>query len=176
MSNDPYNKSGYIIFLSSMALSILFFIYISFFHPKIQGVDKNIVKDYNPLVETKSFDLSAVENPWVPSEDIILSGRKSYKINCMTCHGIDYKGVAAMGARNLIEGKWRNGGSSVNLFKTLQTGLPQNPKVPSVMASFKHLPVNERWALVHFIRSITQNKVKDDLKQLEAFSQSKEVD
>ena len=176
MSNDPYNKSGYIIFLSSMALSVLFFIYISFFHPKIKGIDKNIAKDYDPQTAVKAFDLSTVEKPWISSEDIILSGRKSYKMNCMTCHGADYTGVAAMGARNLVKGQWRNGGSSIKLFKTLQTGIPPNPKVPSIMASFKHLPINERWALVHFVKSITQNKVKDNLKQLEAFAQSKDAD
>jgi hypothetical protein len=40
------------------------------------------------------------------------------------------------------------------------------------MASFGHLPAADRWSLVQFIRSITQNKVKDDTAKLEAFAKT----
>ena len=59
--------------------------------------------------------------------------------------------------RNLIEGKWTAGGDRIGLYKTLKNGL-----AGTSMAAFGHLPVIDRWAMVHYIRSITKNKVKDD--------------
>lgn len=175
MSNDPYNKSGFNVFMFCMVFTALFFIYIAFIHPGVESIDKNISKDYNPALEVTKFDLASVEKPWVTSEDMIKAGLKSYSANCASCHAADYKGMAAMGSRNLVEGKWKKGGTSVALFKTLQNGLEQDPSVPAIMASFKHLPVNERWALVHFVRSISENKIEDNQEQLQQFAQSSEA-
>lgn len=176
MSTDPYNKTGFNIFIGCMIFTAVFFTYIAFIHPGVKNVDKNLVKDYNPNVQTKTFDLASVEQPWVSSPEMVKAGQKSYSANCVACHGADYKGVAAMGARNLIEGQWKKGGTTVALYQTLQNGLEQDPKVPAIMASFKHLPKNERWALVHLIRSITQNKPADDEKALASFAQSDKAD
>lgn len=172
MSTDPYNRSGYYIFLGCMAASFLFFIYISFIHPGVKGVDKNIVTDFAPSDEGTTFDLATVAEPWMSSEEMIAVGSKSYQVNCALCHGPDGKGIEAMGSRDLVEGKWKVGGSSIELFKTIENGLKPDPSVPSIMAPFKHLPVNERWALVHYIRSITENKVADDEAELQAFGQA----
>jgi mono/diheme cytochrome c family protein len=175
MSTDPYNKSGYRVFIGCMVITTVFFIYISFIHPGVKNVDKNLIKDYNPNAPVSAFDLATVQEPWVPSEDMVKAGQKIYSANCVACHGADYKGVAAMGARNFVEGKWKKGGSSIDLFKTLQNGLPQDPAVPALMASFKHLPKNDRWALVQFVRSVTNNKVADDATALAKFAQSDEA-
>ncbi len=175
MSTDPYNKSGYLVFMGCMAFTAVFFIYIAFIHPGVKNVDKNLVLDYNSDSAAKSFDLATVADPWVSSAEMIKAGQKSYSANCATCHAADYKGVAAMGARNLIEGKWKMGGSSVELFKTLQNGLKADPAVAAVMVSFKNLPKNERWALVHLIRSVTQNKTEDKNEELVKFAQSAEA-
>lgn len=175
MSTDPYNKSGYIVFMGCMVFTTIFFIYISFIHPGVKNVDKNLVLDYNPNEAVKNFDLASVAEPWVSSEDMIKAGQKSYSANCVACHGADYKGVAAMGARNLVEGQWKMGGSSVELYKTLQNGLKPDPAVPAVMVSFKNLPKNERWALVHLIRSVTKNKTEDKNDELVKFAKSAEA-
>lgn len=34
------------------------------------------------------------------------------------------------------------------------------------MASFKHLKVADRWAIIHFIESITENKSKDNIAKV----------
>lgn len=176
MSTDPYNKSGFNIFIACMVITAVFFIYISFIHPGVKNVDKNLVMDYDPNVKVKAFDLASASEPWVSSPEMIEAGKKVYSANCVTCHGADYKGVAAMGARNFVEGKWKKGGSSIDLYKTIQNGLPPDPKVPAVMVSFKSLPKNERWALVQLIRSVTQNKVQDDPAALAKFAQSSEAE
>lgn len=174
-STDPYNKSGFIIFIGSMVVTTIFFIYISFIHPGVTNLDKNLVLDYDPNDSSKKFDLTSVEEPWVTSEDMISAGKKSYAANCVACHAADYTGVKAMGARDLVEGKWKMGGTSIDLFKTLQNGLKQDPSVPAMMVSFKHLPKNERWALVHLIKSITENKTGDNTAELESFGKSSEA-
>ncbi len=176
MSTDPYNKSGFRVFNGCMIFTAVFFIYIAFIHPGVKNVDKNLVKDYNPNLQAKTFDLTAVEEPWVSSGEMITAGQKVYSANCVACHGADYKGVAAMGARNLIEGNWKKGGTSIALYKTLQNGLESDPKVPAIMASFKHLPKNERWAVIHLIRSITKNEVADDKDELVKFAISEKAD
>lgn len=176
MSNDPYNKSGFYMFMGCMVFTAVFFIYIAFIHPGVSNIDKNLIKNYNPNEQVETFELASVEQPWVSSEQMIFAGQKAFSANCVTCHAADYKGVAAMGARNLVEGKWKKGGTSIALYKTLQNGLEKDPNVPAVMASFKHLPKNERWALVHLIRSITENKVADDKVELAKFAQSDEAD
>lgn len=171
-TQDPYNRSGYYMFLGSMIASFVLFIYLSFLHPGVKGVDQNIVADYDPSAAAAKFDLATVEQPWLTSDDMIAAGKKSFEVNCALCHAADGTGIAAMGARNLVEGKWKKGGKSIDLFNSITNGLERDPSVPGIMAPFGHLPVNERWALVHFIRSITNNKTADDAGELEAFGQA----
>ena len=40
------------------------------------------------------------------------------------------------------------------------------------MAAFAQIKVADRWALVQFIRSITQNKIADDAAKLKEFAGS----
>ena len=106
---------------------------------------------------------------------MVKHGKKVYKANCVACHAADYKGLAAMNPRprNLIEGKWVKGGTSMALMETLAKGFGTDANGnPSAMVSFAHLPVNDRWAVVHFMRSITNNKVEDDMSKLEAYAKS----
>ena len=70
--------------------------------------------------------------------------------------------------RNFVEGKWKSLGTAQALYGIIQKGQGQ------YMASFSHLPKNDRWALVHYIRSISKNKVLDDPKELESFGNTAE--
>jgi mono/diheme cytochrome c family protein len=169
MSNqNDFNVSGMVTFAISMAASFAIMIYVSFFSG---GVDLHEVKDEAPAAQGAAaatdanapVDISDVKDPWVPSEKMIAHGRQLFVQNCVMCHGNEGKGDGPAGAslnpkpRNFVEGKWKKGGTRLGLMGVLQTGLP-----PSSMASYKHLPVKDRWSLVHYIRSITLNKVKDD--------------
>lgn len=178
MQNDSYNRGGYIAFLFSMVFSLGFFVYVTVIHP---GINLKEVPETAPGVEqtlaggeaAKAVDVSKVEKPWVENADMAAHGAKVYATNCAVCHGPKGAGDGAAGAslnpppRNMIEGKWKVGGDSIALFKTLHDGIPG-----SSMAAFAHLPVLDRWALVQFVRSITQNKIKDDPAKLEAFAKT----
>jgi mono/diheme cytochrome c family protein len=173
MSNnqDEHNRSGFFVFIFSVVVCIAFFIYISFIQ---KGIDLKEVP-VSAVADNKSADAgadaAAMAKPWLESEAVLMHGKKVYKNNCAICHGDTGMGDGPAGkalvppARNFVEGKWKNGGTSIDLYKTLQTGIPGGS-----MASFKHLPKNDRWAMVQFIRSITKNKTADNAAKLEEFA------
>jgi mono/diheme cytochrome c family protein len=177
MQNDSYNRGGYIAFLFSMFFSLGFFVYVSVIHP---GINLKEVPEAGAAPEqtvagenTKSVDVTKIEKPWVENEDMIAHGAQVFSGICAACHGPKGlgDGPASNGMkpppRNFVEGKWRYGGDSATLFKTITAGSPGTS-----MAPFGTMPVKDRWALVQFIRSITKNKVKDDPAKVEAFAQT----
>lgn len=180
MAFDPhdYNKGGFLAFVFSMVTSVLFFIYICFFHPGVD-LDKPKVKatvgatQADAKVEAKpGVDMSANPKPWLSSSEFIAYGKEKYKTNCSFCHGETGLGDGPAGAalnpkpRNFVEGKWKKGGTAKELFITIRDGMPGTP-----MAAFKNIPVVDRWAIVHFIRSISKNSPDENPAELEKFAQ-----
>lgn len=174
-SSDEHNRGGMIAFIGSIVFCVLFFIYIAFIHP---GIDLKEVTEaaeasvpaVSEEVQKSVVDVKKIEKPWLENADIAAYGKKVYANNCAICHGSEGKGDGPAGAalkpppRNFVDGKWSNGGDSIALFTTIENGLEG-----SSMASFKHLPKLDRWALVQFIRSITQHKVLDTETKLNDF-------
>jgi mono/diheme cytochrome c family protein len=180
MQNDSYNRGGYIAFLFSMIFSLGFFVYVIFIHPGINlkevpeiGSGPNLPPQAAEPVQTKDVDVSNVAKPWVENPDMIAHGSHVFANNCAVCHGPKGLGDGPAGMslnprpRNFVEGKWKFAGDSATLFHTISTGIPG-----SSMASFAHLPVDDRWSVIQFIRSITHNKIKDDPAKVEAFAKT----
>ncbi|MCB0361537.1 MAG: cytochrome c [Bdellovibrionales bacterium] len=178
--SDFYNRSGLIAFVFSVTFSLALMAYVAFLHPgvKIDQVKEKSGQGEDPSKSSDAdgasdFDPALVKKPWEVSAALISQGQKVFVMNCVACHGKEGKGdgPAAAGIvpppRNLVEGQWKQGGKSKDLFITLSKGI-----TGTSMASFGHLPVVDRWALVHFIRSITKNKVQDDVSELEGFASS----
>jgi len=174
MQNDSYNRGGYIAFLFSMVFSLGFFVYIVWIHPGIDLKEVSTATPEQKLADSKpakEVDVSKIDKPWVENEDMAIHGKKTYANTCAVCHGPKGRGDGPAGMslnpkpRNFIEGKWKQGGDSITLFKTIAKGIPGGS-----MAAFEHLPVKDRWGMVQYIRSITENKVKDDPAALEAFA------
>ncbi len=169
-NHDQYNKGGLIAFVFSMVFCFVFFVYIAFIHP---GIDLKEVTETATADGKPAFSITSVAKPWVPNPEVVEYGKKVFASNCAICHGPEGKGDGAAGAglnpkpRNLVEGGWKQGGDSISHYKTLQTGVPGGS-----MASFKHLPKGDRWALVQFIHSITKDKKEDDPAALEKFAAS----
>jgi mono/diheme cytochrome c family protein len=172
--NNEHNQGGLIAFLFSMVFVFCFFIYIVAIHP---GVDlkENI---QNPPTEAEAqadvdVDVSKVAEPWVPNDEMVKHGKKLFAQNCSMCHGNEGKGDGPAGQalnpkpRNLVEGPWKKGGGFIGWFTVLQEGLPG-----SSMASWKQLKPVDRWALVQFINSITNAKVKEDPAKVAAFAKT----
>lgn len=171
---DPYNRGGMWALLLSVSFSIIFFIWVSFIHP---GVNLNEIPEEVQKIMDAEDQVAAAGNaeeptgsPWVSSPAWIAKGNEIFKANCAVCHGNEGKGDGPGSggmARNLVEGKWKAGGDSISLFKTVANGLSG-----TTMVGFGHIPVNERWAIIQFIRSITNNKIKDDSTAVDKFAAS----
>ncbi|AGH94666.1 c-type cytochrome [Pseudobdellovibrio exovorus] len=163
-NHDYHNQGGLIAFIGSMVFVFCFFFYIVFINKGVT-LDEN-VSDPAPAGAVK-FDLASVKEPWLENPEVALAGQKIYKQNCALCHGGNGDLVGGLpNARNLVEGAWKSGGGLINHYKVLQNGMPGTQ-----MASFKQtLQPHERWAVLNYIETITNNKSKDTPEDVAAFA------
>jgi mono/diheme cytochrome c family protein len=177
-NQGDYNRGGLQAIGFAMVATVLFFGYVSFFMgvqideikgQKTPGAAVEQVEQKQAAADNvQNFDPNSVKEPWVATAEITAYGKTVYGTNCAMCHGAEGNGdgPAASGLipppRNLVEGKWRLGGSQVALYDVLTNGI-----AGTSMAPWGHLPEVDRWAMVHYIQSITKNKVDkpDELKE-----------
>lgn len=186
MANDynsgEYNKGGMIAFVFSMVFTIGFFIYIAFIHP---GVDLKEIAEQKAEAAKEAAPAPSeapaaapaeadATKPWVSSVAAIEHGKQVYMTStCNVCHGDkgDGNGPGGMSLvpkpRDFIKGDWKAGGKASDIFTTVTKGMPGTS-----MAAFGHIPLNDRWAVVHYIQSITKNKVDQSAEELEAFAKT----
>ena len=84
--------------------------------------------------------------------DVVARGRQVAQLNCVACHGTGGKGDgAAAAALNPKPADWTSPAVQSELdgeiFWKISTGR-------GAMPPWKHLPETERWAIVHYIRSL----------------------
>lgn len=92
----------------------------------------------------------------------IEKGKQIFATQCMACHGLEGKGdgPAAIALnpkpRDFTSGTWTKGGSPAQVFVTVSNGISGTP-----MPAFASLSVEDRWGLVHFVRSLSPNTPSD---------------
>jgi mono/diheme cytochrome c family protein len=94
----------------------------------------------------------AKKNPLPKDKKVIEQGEKVAKVNCVSCHGAKGKGDGvAAAALNPKPADWTGGKvqseTDGELFWKISNGR-------GAMPPWKHLPENERWALIHYIRTL----------------------
>ena len=94
----------------------------------------------------------AKKNPLANDKKAIEQGEKVAKINCVSCHGTGGKGDgAAAVALNPKPADWTSGRvqdeADGELFWKISNGR-------GAMPPWKHLPENDRWAVIQYIRSL----------------------
>jgi len=94
----------------------------------------------------------AKKNPVPAGAKAVADGKKSAQVNCVSCHGPSGKGDGpAAAALNPKPADWTSkkvqDETDGELFWKISNG--RGPMPP-----WKHLPESERWALIHFIRSL----------------------
>ena len=167
-NQDHHNQFGLIAFVGSMAFVFCFFFYIVFINKGVTLDEK--VSDPIPAGAVK-FDLASVKEPWLPNPEVQAAGQKLFKQNCALCHGEKGDLVGGLpNARNMIEGKWKMGESMIAHYKVLQNGIP-GTQMASVKQALKPF---ERWAVLNFIESITNNKSKDKPEDIATFAKTAE--
>ncbi len=169
-----YNRGGMYAFMFSMVLVFSFFFYLVAIHKGVD-LDEKVVDPHAPQAENAApaFDINSVKEPWVSTPELVAYGKKQFETNCSMCHGPEGKGDGPAGQglkpppRNLVEGKWTQGVGAIAHFKVLEHGIPG-----SSMPSFGQLKAADRWALVQFVQSITQNKGNDTPAQIAEFAKT----
>lgn len=108
----------------------------------------------------------------VSSPEKVAKGKTSFETNCSSCHGAEGKGDGIAGKsmnpppRNFHDlNGWTNGPSFSKIFKTLQEGITARG-----MSSYSSLPVEDRAAIIHYIRTF-----RNDYPAIEQ-SELKELD
>jgi caa(3)-type oxidase subunit IV len=106
---------------------------------------------------------SKFTKPWVSTPELIAHGKEQYKNQCATCHGDVGKGdgVAAAGLnpkpRNFtVTDGWKQGRKPSQIFGTLTKGLGGMP-------SFASAPSDDRWGLVHYVRTLGAHEGEKDM-------------
>ncbi len=115
--------------------------------------------EINANVEVKrggimpAVDMGLVSNP---SPELIAKGKTLFATSCASCHGTEGAGdgVAASALkpppRNFLKSEgWTNGREFTDLFKTLQSGIPGTG-----MIAYEYLPVEDRIAIIQYIRTL----------------------
>jgi len=92
------------------------------------------------------------QNPLPNDKKVIEQGQKIAKVNCVSCHGAGGKGDgAAAVALNPKPADWTSARvqdeTDGELFWKVSNGR-------GAMPPWKHLPENDRWALIRYIRSL----------------------
>jgi mono/diheme cytochrome c family protein len=103
------------------------------------------------------------------SKALVDKGANLYKANCSSCHGDNGMGDGPSGASMAVKPRnfhsaegWKNGRKVANLYKTLQEGIVQNG-----MQSFNYLPAEDRFAIIHFMRTFSADYPLDSLAELQ---------
>ncbi len=109
-----------------------------------------------------------------PTRELIQKGQKTFTTICASCHGENGTGTgpASIGLnpapRNFTKVEnWVNGRTISGMYTTLQEGIPN-----SAMISYDFLTPEERFAVIHYIRStFMQNPPQDSHDDLAALDQ-----
>ena len=107
--------------------------------------------------------------------ELVSTGKSLFSINCASCHGTAGQGNGPAAAalnpkpRDFTSGYWRYGGGVARIVQTITTGSPG-----TAMAPFPGIPIQDRFALAHFVRTLNPSKQEadkpEDLAWLDQFS------
>ena len=136
-------------------------------------VDSSSLQQDLPLQSPRVLPAVDVLKYGTASPELVQKGKDLFKQNCSSCHGDNGDGNGPTAAtlaskpRNFhsLDG-WKNGSKVSQIYTTLETGLQG-----TAMSSFNYLTPADRFAIIHFVRSLAPNQPVDsieELKQLDA--------
>jgi len=97
-----------------------------------------------------------------PTPELIAKGKTLYAVNCASCHGPQGfgDGPAAIALnpkpRNYHGTFWRFGGGVARIVQTISDGSPGTG-----MAAFTNIPLEDRFALAHYVRTFEPKPMED---------------
>ncbi len=158
------NKTNIVVFLSSLFCLALFVGLTA-----SDMLDRGLVEPMKVVDSGGGADMGDVAKLAKVTPEQITEGKKIFAANCISCHGTEGKGNGPAAAaftpkpRNFTSGEWKNGGKPTEIFQTLISGLGSMP-------SFAALPAEQRWALVHYVRSLSPKRPEDSTTDVTALA------
>ncbi|MDP1675990.1 MAG: cytochrome c [Bacteroidota bacterium] len=138
------------------------------------GIAPVVLKDSTQFVQDISMQRGALIPPvnvaevGKSSKVLVDKGANLFKANCASCHGDNGMGDGPSGASMAVKPRnfhsaegWKNGRKVSNMYKTLQDGIVQNG-----MQSFNYLPAEDRFAIIHFVRTFANDFPLDSSSEL----------
>ena len=110
---------------------------------------------------------TAEPSPPAPSPKLVALGKQIYSKQCVACHGPQGLGDGEAAyllypkPRNFVAANyrlvstWERVPTDQDLFNTVTRGMPG-----SAMPSWGHLPEEQRWALVYYLKSLAQKPIE----------------
>lgn len=101
-----------------------------------------------------------------PTPELLVLGKQVYNRQCAACHGAEGRGNGEAAyllypkPRDFVAGRfrlvstWERVPTDQDLFNTITRGMPG-----SAMPSWGHLPERQRWALVYYVKSLTEKPI-----------------
>jgi mono/diheme cytochrome c family protein len=102
-----------------------------------------------------------------PSPDLVAKGKALFAVNCASCHGPEGFGNGPASSalnpkpRNFHETYMRYGGGVARIVQTVSTGSPG-----TAMAAFTNIPLEDRFALAHYVRTFMPKPPEDKPEDL----------
>lgn len=118
------------------------------------------------LLVASAITRSAELKPPSSSPKLLALGKQIYAKQCAACHGIGGRGDGEaayllypkprdlVAANYRLVSTWERVPTDQDLFDTITRGMPG-----SAMPSWEHLPVEQRWALVHYVKSLSEKSL-----------------
>lgn len=149
-----------------------------------------------PSVYGQGIGLKRLDDMLTPTEQKVERGKTVYQRQCAMCHGDNGMPNAAqqqqygLGDGGFTTGQWKYGGGLVQIYNVIskkQELVPANVAAPAVpeeggevapaeqpaVKGYKHnvyaglLPYQDRWAVAHYVRSLSPTKPADPTEVLE---------
>ncbi len=172
----PEKLFGYSYVLFVLILTVLGISYME----NLTAIGKNSVKP-SVLTDSSSFvrDIPFQAARSLPPVDVMMvsastpelvsKGKELYRTICASCHGDNGEGDGPTAVtlnpkpRNFHQlTGWKNGSKISQIYKTLQEGIPG-----TAMAAFDYVTPLDRFALIHYVRSLAAGQPVDSQTELQ---------
>jgi mono/diheme cytochrome c family protein len=172
----PEKLFGYSYVLFVLVLAVLGISYME----NLTAIGKNSVRasvltDSSSFVQDIPFQVARslppvdVMKASTSTPELVDKGKDLFRTTCASCHGDNGEGDGPTAVtlnpkpRNFHQSAgWKNGSKISQIYKTLQEGIPG-----SAMASFNYLPPLDRFALIHYVRSLSAGQPIDSQPELQ---------
>lgn len=148
----------------------------TFYVNDVKPLPSNPENQKQKIEMKKGVQLAGVEIKTIsdPTNDLINKGEELYQANCASCHGDQGLGDGVAGAtldpppRDLTSNDgWVNGRKISDMYKTLEEGIEG-----SGMTAYDYMPIKDRFAIIHYVRTLDDDFPKDNEDDLMALEQT----